>query len=246
MRARTESLQRTLTGLAPFDAALGGGLVAGSAMLLSGDKGTGKSTLALWLLRSLRSAIYVASEETREQVEDRATRTLPDALGCPLLVTQNLTEVLRHAQERQLTVVDSLHLLDGKVEDNAKALLRFCKERNTTLVAIAQLTKDGKTVRGGGIVEYVFDVHCQLSREDPLDRANKTRVLTTLKNRYGEEGEWRLRLGATGWREVPPPDPSPPPDPAAGREALEFAERTHRTEPRASLRVLRTPRDDRE
>jgi DNA repair protein RadA/Sms len=236
MRARTESLSRASTGFRPLDLALGGGLVAGSAILLSGEKGAGKSTLGLWMLKAFAgAALLAASEETREQVEERVTRTLPDTLGCPLICTRSVDAVLRYAQGKRLTLLDSVHLLDGKVEDNAKRLFDFSKANATTLVCIAQLTKDGRSVRGGAIIEYLFDTLLKLEREFPEDLGNPVRRIEVRKNRYGAEGAWRLSLGPEGWTEAPE---APPPE-ASGPKGPEGD--TPRTGAPTNLRVLRTP-----
>ena len=206
MRARTESLSRASTGLSSLDLALGGGLVSKSAVLLAGEQGAGKSTLGLWMLAAFQgSSLLVGTEETREQVEERATRTLPKTLGCPLVCTRSIDTVLRHARDgRRLVLIDSLHLLDGKVEVNAKRLLDFTKSNAVTLVCIAQLTKDGRTVRGGGVIAYLFDAELRLEREYPDNLGNPIRRIEVRKNRYGAEGVWRLALGPTGWTDAPP------------------------------------------
>lgn len=249
MREHREDLRRALTGLGPLDRILGGGLVESSAVLLSGDKGVGKSTLILHLIaafsaRSPEGALLVSSEETRDQVEYRVTRTLPRALGAPLLCTTSLSDVLLEAESRRLTVIDSLHMLSGKVEENAFRLVKFCKARRTTLVCVAQVIKDGRTVRGGGELPHIFDAHIQVQRE-PAEEGlptigNAVRRLVSEKNRFGPEGWLRARLSPEGWEEVP----DPPPPPASTTETKAPPECTSDSGAQGVLVVLKTPRGD--
>jgi DNA repair protein RadA/Sms len=202
MRARTVKLARTKVGLESIDQALGGGLVPGSAILLSGTPGVGKSTLALFLTAALgEGALYVTSEETREQVEDRMTRTALSAQGTPLLCTREPAEVLRVMNDYSFIVVDSLHKLLGNAEDVANRLVDRVKESGNSLLCVAHLTKAG-TVRGPSTVEYVFDANLELVRPE---EGQPLRELITLKNRFGPEGSWRMLLTSRGWEETEDP-----------------------------------------
>jgi DNA repair protein RadA/Sms len=217
-QARCEELRRAKTHLDTIDLALGGGLVEGSTVLLSGDRGTGKSTLGLSLVAAFgREGVYVTTEETAAQVADRARRTCAAALDSPLasFVADGTEEVeatwtfgsvehfLRLAESRRLTLLDSLHALDGSTEDNAGKIVRFAKARKTTIVCVAQLTKDGRTVRGGAAIRYFFDVEIRIERLDPENRNESTRKIIVEKNRFGPEGDWAMRLGPAGWEELP-------------------------------------------
>jgi DNA repair protein RadA/Sms len=225
MQLRTEPVARMKTGLVPLDLALGGGLVPGSAIIVSGPPGTGKSTLALWLLASLppdaegdrRGVIYVTTEEDRADAEARMTRTLRAAEGVPLLCSRTLSKILRHAEGCRLTVIDPVHELEGRLEDNVRKIRRFCKARQTTLVCVAHVVKSG-TVKGALTVEHLFDGRLHLDFEDENDENNPFRYLKGKKNRHGAQGRWRLRMGEDGWSAAPlpiattlPAPPEPPP-----------------------------------
>jgi DNA repair protein RadA/Sms len=197
LRVQTAPIPRLNTGLAALDSALGGGFVPGSATLLSGERGVGKSTLALRLAAAILRTLYIASEETREQVEYRMTRTALDAAGVPVLVTRDPEEILKWSRDYDLLLVDSVHRLEMPTAAS-ELLIDHVKETGKSLVCVAHLTKDG-TVRGPSTMSYLYDVEIELERIDESARA-----LTTLKNRWGPEGSWPLRLTVRGWEEVPP------------------------------------------
>jgi DNA repair protein RadA/Sms len=195
MRVQTKPIPRLKTGLDALDKALGGGFVPGSATLLSGEGGVGKSTLALRLAAAIPEALYIASEETQEQVEYRMTRTAADAAGVPLLATSDPEEILLWAKDYSLLLVDSVHgLFDPTV--SSKRLIDYVKAERKSLLCVAHLTKDG-TVRGPSTVTYFYDVVIDLARIDKT-----LRELVTLKNRWGPEGHWPLRLTERGWEEI--------------------------------------------
>jgi DNA repair protein RadA/Sms len=207
LRVQTAPIPRTPTGLGALDSALGGGFVPGSATLLSGERGVGKSTLALRLVAAIRNALYVASEETREQVEYRMTRTALDAAGVPVLVTRDEEEILQWAGDYSLLLVDSVHRLHDPTR-SSESLIDYVKGTGKSLVCVAHLTKDG-TVRGPSTMSYLYDVEIELERacgEQPAPagaQESQPRELVTLKNRWGPEGSWPLWLTAKGWAEEP-------------------------------------------
>jgi DNA repair protein RadA/Sms len=196
LRVQTAPIPRTPTGLGALDSALGGGFVPGSATLLSGERGVGKSTLALRLAAVIPNTLYIASEETKEQVEYRMTRTALHAAGVPVLVTRDEEEILQWAGDYSLLLVDSVHRLRDPAR-SSESLIEYVKETGKSLVCVAHLTKDG-TVRGPSTMSYLYDVEIEIERVDESARA-----LTTLKNRWGPEGSWPLRLTAKGWTEEP-------------------------------------------
>jgi DNA repair protein RadA/Sms len=168
--------------------------VPGSATLLSGERGVGKSTLSLRLAAAIPKTLYIASEETREQVEYRMTRTELRAAGVPVLVTRDPEEILRWGREYDLWLVDSVHRLEMPTAAS-ELLIDEVKASGKSLVCVAHLTKDG-TVRGPSTMSYLYDVEIEISRVDETHRE-----LVTLKNRWGPEGAWPLRLTAKGWSE---------------------------------------------
>jgi DNA repair protein RadA/Sms len=210
LRVQNAPIPRTLTGLGALDSALGGGFVPGSATLLSGERGVGKSTLALRLAAAIPNTLYVASEETKEQVEYRMTRTALDAAGVPVLVTRDEEEILQWAGDYSLLLVDSVHRLHDPTR-SSESLIDYVKGTGKSLVCVAHLTKDG-TVRGPSTMSYLYDVEIELIRVNESERElaydprhgmkdGHARALETLKNRWGPEGSWPLWLTAKGWTE---------------------------------------------
>jgi predicted ATP-dependent serine protease len=124
------------------------------------------------------------------------TRTAPHAAGVPVLVTRDVDEVLTWASNYALLLVDSVHRLNDPTR-SSELLIDSIKTTRKSLVCVAHLTKDG-SVRGPSTMSYLYDVEIEIERVDESARA-----LTTLKNRWGPEGSWPLRLTAKGWTEEP-------------------------------------------
>lgn len=229
MRANTVPLVRVATGLGTLDVALGEepdgarGFVEGGAYILTGPEGAGKSTLALLVGDALASpspsdVLYIATEEPADKVERRITRTRL-GLGLPLLATDNAREAIAELGQRKprLGIVDSLHGLRGKPEDNARGLLAWAHSTKSSLLVVAHEVKDG-SIAGPKVLAYLFDATIRLLYEPdedadgtprpPQEGVRRQRYLVTRKNRYGLDGTWRLHLGARGWEEPPTPTPA--------------------------------------
>ena len=206
---------RRSTGIAEFDRVLSGGLVAGSVTLIGGEPGIGKSTLLLQSLLAMAAGgtrtLLVAAEESPEQIRLRAERIgpVPDEL---LVVAQtSVPYVLAHAaaSEPDVLVVDSIqavHDPDGpgvpgsvtQVRDCTQALVRFAKERNTAVVLVGHVTKDG-ALAGPRALEHLVDTVLQFEG----DRHHALRLLRALKHRFGATGELGIfEMAPEGLREV--------------------------------------------
>ena len=207
IRARSTALPRVMTGLDTLDKALGGGFVVSSSTLLGGDWGSGKSTLALRLAGSISHSLYVASEENREQVEDRATRT-NQAIGCPLLCTQKVDRILRALVDIKsrargldkidLLIIDSLNALEGRPIDIAHDLSKLCRDMKIAIVAVSQVVKDG-TIAGPNELGHIFDTVLIIEKTE-----NQTRSLLVDKSRFAPSPmRYPLLLNELGWIEVP-------------------------------------------
>ncbi len=193
---------RLACGILEFDRAIGGGIVAGSAMLVGGDPGIGKSTLLLQVAanfaRDGKKVVYVSGEELAEQVRLRAVRlglgTAPVQLAAATSVRDILT-TLGTGEQPALLIVDSIQtmhsdLIEGapgtvsQVRASAQELVRFAKERGTALVLVGHVTKDG-SIAGPRVLEHMVDTVLSFEGE----RSHQYRILRAIKNRFGGTDE---------------------------------------------------------
>jgi DNA repair protein RadA/Sms len=209
---------RRTSGVGEFDRVLGGGIVPGAAILLSGEPGVGKSTLLLEVAaqaaRAGRRVLYASAEESQAQVRLRGERTgaLHDELY--LASETDLATILGHIDEvqPQLVIVDSVQtvsssLIDGaagqpsQVREVASALIRVAKERGLPVILVGHVTKDGQ-VAGPRVLEHLVDVVCHFEG----DRQTSLRFIRALKNRYGPTDEVGcFEMTGDGIAEVPDP-----------------------------------------
>ena len=189
------------TGVGEFDRVLGGGLVPGSVVLLSGEPGVGKSTLLLEVAvnaaRGGLRVLYITGEESVNQVRLRATRTNALDERLFLAAETDLATVLGQfdAISPDLAIVDSVQTIaSGEVEgaagmpsqvrEVAAALIRVAKSRELPLILVGHVTKDG-AVAGPRTLEHLVDVVCHFEG----DRNTAMRFVRSLKNRYGPTDE---------------------------------------------------------
>jgi len=217
-QVQTQEASRTTSGIGEFDRVLGGGLVPGAAILLSGEPGVGKSTLltevAAQSARVGRRVLYVSAEESLGQVRLRAERTgaLHDELY--LASETDLATILGHVDEvqPQLLIVDSVQTVSsslsdgmaghpGQVREVASTLIRVAKERDLPVIIVGHVTKDG-SIAGPRILEHLVDVVCHFEG----DRQTSLRFVRALKNRFGATDEVGcFDMTGAGIAEVPDP-----------------------------------------
>ncbi|MXO50532.1 DNA repair protein RadA [Erythrobacter gaetbuli] len=210
---------RQKTGLAEFDRALGGGLVPGSAILMSGDPGIGKSTLLLQaaakVAREGHGVVYVSGEEAAGQVRMRASRLgLSDApvkLAAATGVRDILTTLGTMAPPKFL-VIDSIQTMHSDTIEGAPGtvsqvrgcafeLIRYAKENGVALVLVGHVTKDG-SIAGPRVLEHMVDVVMSFEGE----RSHQYRILRALKNRFGAVDEIGVfSMASEGLEEVENP-----------------------------------------
>ena len=211
--------ERLPSGIAEFDRAIGGGIVPGSAMLVGGDPGIGKSTLLLQACARVaeagKSVIYVSGEESAEQVRLRAVRLglgkAPVRLAAATSVRDILT-TLGDGAPPALLVIDSIQtmhsdLIEGapgtvsQVRASAQELVRFAKERGTAVVLVGHVTKDG-SIAGPRVLEHMVDTVLSFEGE----RSHQYRILRAMKNRFGGTDEIGVfAMEPQGLTEVPNP-----------------------------------------
>ncbi len=197
-----EVLKRRSTGLAEFDRALGGGLVPGSAVLMGGDPGIGKSTLLLQAAAKIAlggaSSVYISGEEAAGQVRMRADRLglagAPISLASATSVRDILTTLSGMAPPA-LLVIDSIQTMHSdqiegapgtvsQVRASAFELIRYAKENGVALVLVGHVTKDG-SIAGPRVLEHMVDVVMSFEGE----RSHQYRILRSIKNRFGPVDE---------------------------------------------------------
>lgn len=192
---------RRPSGVGEFDRVLGGGIVPGAAILLSGEPGVGKSTLLLEVAsraaRDGHRVLYVSAEESTAQVRLRAERTgaLHDELY--LASETDLATLIGHVDDVSptLLIVDSVQTVSSSLSDGlaghpsqvrevAATLIRIAKERSLPVMIVGHVTKDG-SIAGPRLLEHLVDVVCQFEG----DRQTSLRFVRALKNRFGPTDE---------------------------------------------------------
>ncbi len=193
---------RTPSGIAELDRAIGGGFVPGSATLIGGDPGIGKSTLLLQVAAKLAlnglPVAYVSGEEAADQVRLRARRlglgNAPVQLGAATSV-RDILATLDAGPPPALLVIDSIQtmhsdLIEGapgtvsQVRASAQELIRFAKEKGTAVVLVGHVTKDG-SIAGPRVLEHMVDTVLSFEGE----RSHQYRILRAIKNRFGGTDE---------------------------------------------------------
>ncbi|MCC5981115.1 MAG: DNA repair protein RadA [Oceanicaulis sp.] len=214
----TDDPPRFETGMAEFDRVAGGGLVPGSAVLVGGDPGIGKSTLLLQaaarLARAGQRAVYISGEEAADQVRRRARRLgLADA-PVALAAETSLESILDglKSDPPAIAVLDSIQTLwsdqlaaapgtVAQVRACAQELVRFAKKRGTAVILVGHVTKDGQ-IAGPRVVEHMVDAVLYFEGE----RSHQFRILRAVKNRFGPTDEIGVfEMGDAGLGEVANP-----------------------------------------
>jgi len=218
-----EGLARRRSGSPEFDRVCGGGLVPGSALLVGGDPGIGKSTLLLQVAAALAAGkagaaltcVYITGEESLDQVRLRAARLGVTAAPVQLAAATSIRELsgaLDRADAPGLVVVDSiqtmyLDALDSapgtvsQVRASAQELIRLAKTRGFILVLVGHVTKDG-LIAGPRVLEHMVDTVLYFEGE----RGHQFRILRAVKNRFGPTDEIGVfEMTDAGLAEVPNP-----------------------------------------
>ncbi|HSG95364.1 MAG TPA: DNA repair protein RadA, partial [Afifellaceae bacterium] len=219
LAGESEGLDRIETGIAEFDRVTGNGFVPGSALLVGGDPGIGKSTLliqaAAALARAGHGVVYISGEEAIDQVRLRAERLdLKDA-PVELAAETRVEDVLATLNSRPppaLVVIDSIQTLwtdlaesaPGTVTQvrlSAQALIRFAKKSGASVVLVGHVTKDGQ-IAGPRVVEHMVDTVLYFEG----DGDHQFRLLRSVKNRFGPTAEIGVfKMTGAGLKEVANP-----------------------------------------
>jgi DNA repair protein RadA/Sms len=210
---------RLQTRIRELDRALGGGFVPGSATLIGGDPGVGKSTLLLQASARValagKSVVYVSGEEATDQVRLRSQRLGLAAAPVRLAAASSVRDILttfRQGEAPALLIIDSIQTMHSdqiegapgtvsQVRASSQELIRFAKEAGTALVLVGHVTKDG-SLAGPRVLEHMVDTVLSFEGE----RSHQFRILRAIKNRFGGTDEIGVfAMAGTGLEEVPNP-----------------------------------------
>ena len=191
---------RSTTGNPELDRVLGGGLVPGSAILIGGDPGIGKSTLLLQVAASLSErakVLYVSGEESARQIKMRAVRIKVPQDKLYVLPENDVESVLEKCQTMQpdVLIIDSIQTMVSEdsasapgsvsqVRQSAGAIVRYAKESGTSVFIVGHVTKEG-SLAGPRILEHMVDAVLYFEG----DRQHEYRLLRAVKNRFGSVNE---------------------------------------------------------
>ncbi len=195
-----DEMARFPTYLSELDRVLGGGLVAGSVVLIGGDPGIGKSTILLQSMCQLSqslNAVYVTGEESAQQISMRAKRLGFSGENLNLLTETQVETIVATAQKLapQVMVIDSIQTIYtellqsapggvAQVRESTAQLVRFAKQKGIALFVVGHVTKDG-ALAGPRVLEHMVDAVLYFEGE----RDGRYRILRAVKNRFGAVNE---------------------------------------------------------
>lgn len=214
---KTSSLERLKTNIGEIDRVLGGGLVPGSLVLLSGEPGIGKSTLVAQIAAALgkgRQIIYVSGEESAMQIKDRLNRLNCELSHLKFISETNVERIFTAGVnlKADVLIVDSIQTVysalipaeAGSIPQIRAATVKFlelAKQNNLAIILIGHITKDG-SVAGPKSLEHIVDTVLYLENE----ATNNYCLLRATKNRFGSVNELGvLEMTGFGFKEVKNP-----------------------------------------
>ncbi|MCK5730810.1 MAG: DNA repair protein RadA, partial [Draconibacterium sp.] len=208
--------QRISIGINEFNRVLGGGIVPGSLILLGGDPGIGKSTLALQLALGLteRKILYTSGEESLQQIKLRAERLNVKNDNCLFLCETSLEHLIAHTEQvaPDLLIIDSIQTIStetiesspgsvSQVRECTSAILKFAKKNDVAVILIGHITKEGN-LAGPKVLEHMVDTVLQFEG----DTNYMYRILRSNKNRFGSTNELGIfEMRSDGLREITNP-----------------------------------------
>jgi len=193
--------ERIATEVLEMDRVLGGGIVEGSAVLVGGDPGIGKSTLLLQILQKLaekgRNVLYVSGEESARQIKMRGMRIGAASKNLLVLVETALENILQHLQtlKPDVAVIDSIQTVYstnlgsapgsvGQVRETSGRLILFAKKTGISIFLVGHVTKDG-SIAGPKVLEHMVDTVLYFEG----DSGHAYRIIRGMKNRFGPSNE---------------------------------------------------------
>ena len=208
---------RAGTGMNELDRVLGGGLVSGSVVLLSGEPGIGKSTLLLQISSELgktRRVLYVSGEESKGQIKIRAERLNINCDSLYLLTEVDIDSILYECDRLKpdVIIIDSIQTMSTQkltsapgsitqVRESAMALIAHAKTTNCAVFLVGHVNKEGG-ISGPKILEHMVDAVLYFEGE----RTNSYRIIRAIKNRFGSTNEIGVfEMSDVGLKEIPNP-----------------------------------------
>ena len=190
--------KRLTTGIIEADRVLGGGLLPGSLLLLGGNPGVGKSTLALHICSDInKPVLYVSAEESEEQIAIRAKRINVESKNLHLSSENDLNGILTHIDRISpaLVIIDSIQTIlnpdldslpgsPSQIRGCGQKFLEVSKQKNVIIIIIGHVTKEG-TIAGPKMLEHMVDTVLYLEGDDRYEH----RILRAAKNRFGATNE---------------------------------------------------------
>ena len=210
--------ERTSTGIVEVDRVLGGGIVSGSAILIGGEPGIGKSTLMLQVMKNLamggRKVLYVSGEESASQIKLRADRIGAQAKDLLVLVEVSLEKILEQIRKTEpaMVVIDSVQTVYssdlmsapgsvGQVREASSRLILAAKKSSIPVFLVGHVTKDG-SIAGPKVLEHMVDTVLYFEG----DSGHAYRIVRSMKNRFGPANEIGVfEMRDRGLQEVPNP-----------------------------------------
>ena len=209
--------ERYHTGLSELDRVLGGGLVKGSLVLISGDPGIGKSTILLQICEYLgqnHRILYVSGEESARQIKLRAARLGVSSPNLRILSETDVQLVIEHirAEKPDIVMVDSIQTMNftdlnsspgsvTQVRECTNAIMRCSKALDIPAILVGHVNKDG-AIAGPKVLEHIVDAVLYFEG----DRQMTYRILRAVKNRYGSTNEIGVfDMGEAGLRQIENP-----------------------------------------
>ena len=212
-----DSNQRYPVGFEDIDEVLGGGVLSGSVILLTGQPGIGKSTLILQMALNIaknKKVLYVSSEETTYQVDQRKLRIKGSSENLSISNSNSTDDIAASidSADYDLVIIDSIQTIScswvgssagsvGQISNSAQAIITSAKSSNTAVIIIGHVTKDG-SIAGPKILEHMVDVVLSLEG----DRYGGFKLLRSLKNRFGSTNEVAIfEMTSSGFKTISNP-----------------------------------------
>ena len=213
-----EEGERIVTGIAEVDRVLGGGIVSGSAILIGGEPGIGKSTLMLQVMNNLalngQKVLYISGEESAHQIKLRSNRIGATAKDLLVLVEVSLEKILDQIKKVNpaIVVIDSIQTVYsgdlmsapgsvGQVREASSRLILSAKKNGIPVFLVGHVTKDG-SIAGPKVMEHMVDTVLYFEG----DSGHTYRIIRSIKNRFGPTNEIGVfEMQEKGLKEVPNP-----------------------------------------